>query len=1533
MKMEEQKSICLSGRPMHFLLSSVPGKNGCSAFPHPVNSPEEERKKILSRRKSGVSKGRKPVQRKVGKGEYWLTCRGAETSQTRGDAVRFFRFIGEKQRNKGNGRFPLFTAGCGGKRRKHMKKDLKRQIITALAVTAVLGAAGGMTAQAAFDKDHILAKQDTIKENGYGVNAGSSYWYGVVGGKAYADSKTTIYDDFEGTKVVDGGIKGTVSNINGIVSQVGIYVGLDDSLIDAVDNVDNILKRTENANAGKDTTIGGDAGLSTAIAEDTNPSVVRFYGAVGGDLSLNTGLRANGEDGGLNLFLGTAKTPLLRETSDTSIVRNGDIVNNLGGKDEEGNILSGGSFIGGVGGSAAAALGNITVEGSYSKSSATVSADLKLDGKTSATVNGNVVTNVAKDTNVIGWMNGGLAAGIGGTASSTVTGDTTLTIDGTKRTVRTKDFEKPGDEDMIPQLTTALNVMEGSGISAIGVMGGGTAVSTLGGTATANVTGTSTVNIKNATVLGTIGGGLAASVDATGAAEAVLFPNKQIGNDDGTSGFGINNGENGLEIVTGADEENATIKVGITNVNEGGTATSTTGDTYVNLTGSSTAVGVLGGGAAVASHTYTYKGDETDWVDGQKPDNGYTTNDEFGSSTATAETGRSHITVALTKDAGFDGEANGWEVKSGMLNAVKSFVNKVVNDTGDLQADELEALHNKGVAVGVFGGGAAIAQSGNQQFINNAEGTLSKTDGAFATAETAGSDIELASGYIAGVMGGGIAAVDNNAAASSNMDGTVNITIGGYVDEEGNELDPEVIGVFGNGLAYFTGSSNGGQNELKGQAVASAKDTNILVRGGSVDGIYGGGMAIDDSQADVTNAKAETNGTVNITVTGGTVNATNLSVLQGVPYVNGISGAAGNAAIVAGGIALGGGAEADVKDAVVNINGGTVNGDIYGGGIAAYGYSVTEMSGEEQQVKPVGGSHVNTSTINLTGGEVKGNVYAGGAASSKELPDHEGYTYAIATVDKAVINLAGTTVDGILYGTGTIDGAANGTSETASSTVKESTLNVIGTNKLGLKEGASKIQDFTNVNFTAGSETVVTDANDTTALIDGGKVTVDGSAKLNVAAIDDKNGNYKIAANASEGSTFWDKDNLIYDRMNGHYITSTGVTGEDGSYDVTVKEIGTDTKLADDAADSMTNALGVKDLRGMFREGMNDGWKKLDKNSGTYSYLNDWQLAENKTPYQKGMLFGEDAAVTGNTVSIARAMADNVTQRLSFTDDYVQEQGWANQDGGVWAKYMHRKYETDGMSSSVGGIRSGTDYDGILVGMDLAKNGKFQSGVAIHYGSGEGDGLISHNDYDAWGITLYGGLKDEEAGTNLMADIGWMTSDNDIDGTVNGTRMSADRDVDAWTIGIRGEKEFVSGKNQIVPYAGLRYMSVNPGSYTTYYGGKEAFHNDAENQDLWLLPIGVSFRNETVTNSGWRITPKVDLSYIWAFGDTDTDMTVNAGGYTGNLYYDVMDDSSWLATLGVEAEKDAWTFGVNYGYQKGDDTKNKTWYVTAGYSF
>ncbi|WP_300625989.1 autotransporter outer membrane beta-barrel domain-containing protein [uncultured Megasphaera sp.] len=194
-------------------------------------------------------------------------------------------------------------------------------------------------------------------------------------------------------------------------------------------------------------------------------------------------------------------------------------------------------------------------------------------------------------------------------------------------------------------------------------------------------------------------------------------------------------------------------------------------------------------------------------------------------------------------------------------------------------------------------------------------------------------------------------------------------------------------------------------------------------------------------------------------------------------------------------------------------------------------------------------------------------------------------------------------------------------------------------------------------------------------------------------------------------------------------------------------------------------------------------------------------------------------------------------------------------------------------------------------------------------------------------------MKDEEAGTNLMADIGYTKTTNDISGTIAGKDLTADRDLTAWTIGVRGEKEFVSGKNQIVPYVGLRYMNVDPSSYTSYYNGKKAFEYDADKQDIWMVPLGVSFRNETKTGSGWRITPKLDVAYIWAFGDTDNEVDVNMAGASAPLYYTVMDDGSWLASLGIDASQGAWTFGAGYAYQKGDDTKNNKWYVNAGFAF
>lgn len=1312
---------------------------------------------------------------------------------------------------------------------------------------------------------------------------------GIRGALTPTEGNTVLVGAVGGESKIDTGLLGILKNntLGGMIEDK--LPGVGDKIINA------------NTITDKDATLTDDIQYVVG-SNDTSPVVV---GAVGGDLSVNTGANAG-------TILGPFG-PQVDAEGETSITRTGDV--NM--------TINSGNVLGGTGGSAAVTVGNVT--GSVLSGMGWIqTGNDENPTKTTTTLNGSVDVTVNGPANLGGFSTGGSAIALGGNATSIITGDASVTIDSSV------DLQTNHDG-----LTAA-------------VAGGGSAISTIGGNATSTVGGDTKLDVTDGLSVGLIGGGAAASVDATGVVE--LIKDGDIGKNDGSS-----------------DTDVSSITVNVNHAIEGGNATAdVNGETHINLKGNTTAVGVVGGGLVAASHTYTVRDPEKDNTVKPIPA-GYAVNDAYGSSNATANTGKSNITVDL----------NGKADVATLGDAVKAVIGAA--EGGTLDSEKLEGLKGQGMALGVFGGGVAVGHG-------SASAVLSGEDGAQATATTEGSDIKLNSGYAAAVFGGGAAVTDNNARATAEMTDTVNISTASGM---------QTVGLFGGGVAISMEGSTAATTSVKGKtkdgnvALSTAKTVNIE-NAGDTDGIFGGGMAIGNSLWKTEgNDAVSTVETSNITVTGGTVSnldmrsfmdATKNNNQDGYPWWNrlgynasaamvDLKGVLDDTSIVGGGVGMGMTGEANVTQSNIVVNGGTVTKDIVGGGIAIDNY------------KDGSGAHVGESNITLNGGDVQGSVYAGGVVNGTTLgidglppvEGHTGYdtTNTASTVGNATVTLNGTNVAGEISGQGyklTTAYANNNYNPYYSSKAFEdisyskdtdndekadvyesvtgtSTLKISGTNTLSALDSSkddytsdSKIHDFDEINVDAGSVTTVKDlTKDSAALIDatGGVVSVDASAKLDVTALTAESGaNYKIVANADgEKSTYWKDSSLIYDRTAG--FMATGDMGADNTkYDVTYTTIDNmNEEQKEEAANSMGEALST-----VFQPTIDDAYDR-DWNAengltqGGIDFFRDWSTDTNGAPYGRGAMIGEDAAVTGNTVSIARDMADNVMQRLSFTDDYVQDNGWVNNDGGIWAKYIHRKYETDNMGSSFGGIHSSTDYDGAIVGVDFKKDGKFQSGIAFHYGSGDGDGVISHNDYDAWGFTLYGSIKDEAAHTNLMADVGYVTSDNDIDGTVNGKSMSADRDVDAWTIGLRGEKEYVFGQNQLVPYVGLRYMSVNPARYSVYYDGQEAFNADADNQNLWLLPIGVSFRNETKTDGGWRITPKLDLSYIWAFGDTDTDMTLDMGGVGSGLYYDVMDDNSWLASLGVEATKDVWSFGVGYGYQKGDDTKNKTWFVNASYAF
>lgn len=1365
---------------------------------------------------------------------------------------------------------------------------------------------------------------------------------GVIGGEGQLDSGLTgLFNNkfdknlFTGIPAISGN---NIKSILGTMKSVESYEKLANQASDLINKIEAINTAQEDHKV-----IGSETDRKeTNIVIGTDEASPVVIGAVGGDLSVNTGLQGNIKVSGKVKIFGNRETTLTFGENanedgviETSITRYGNVnmaVNN-------GNVL------GGVGGSAAIAMGNMDIHyvntvGNVSFGETNVAedvkmtADLTMDGKTTTTINGNVKLGINGGSNVAGFAGGGLAMGMGGEATSTVDGNVTITVD--------SDVDlKNGKFD---------------GITA-GITGGGAAVTTFGGTADTKV-GTVNINIDNGLSAGIIGGGVATAVDATGVAEGVLAPDKQLGNDAGY--VDINKAQ--LEALLKQTIPGDKLDITISNAIQGGEATSVTGDTNIELTGTSSAAGVVGGGVAISSHTYTWKGDGT-------ADGNYKVNDSFGYSKAVAESGKTTITINV------DSSKMTGEQKSNVINALKA-----LKDTTDLTAvnEALAEIQGTGAVVGIVGGGVAVAQGSNRSNMEGTSGNWGENgQGAYSNATNDGAQINLVNGYAVGTFGGGMAIADNNAKADAETLGDITINIGNGT---------EAVGVFGNGLAYFTGSqktAEGKDANLAGSANVVAQNTAINVgvdftdytgtdKTTTVDGIIGGGVAIDDSQADKVNATVRTEGTAAINVfDGAEVNVMNydpLKSLAGKPvgtngdgtpivpgelgnnppdmgsYVYALEAVAGNIAITGGGITVGGGADAYVKNAVINIAGGTVNGDILGGGIAVYGY------GDE------GGSKVDNVEMNLTGGKVDGNIYAGGAALNHDYTGRD-YDKATSTVGEATINLAGTEVTGIISGAGYYiddveynanDKVTNIPGEKHYDYSVDSTLNLIGENTLTAVAGESKISGFDTVNFGENSMTILKPVaegtvDDNTIFIDGTMggianpttITVADSARLDVNALQGNGDKYIIAKNFEDNSQLWGNEQLAYDRTEGYITTETKVdAGNNNIYELVYKDID---KLSPDqleqAVDDAVNSFGKfgGNARGIIEGIMTD---KENSNQGAVDMITDMfkgSKAEAEQGLYTGMMIGEDSGVTSNAVSMAQDFADNSSLRLSFTQDTVNADK-VGEEGSVWAKYLHNKHEVNGMNSSFGALNSSSSYDGVMVGAELAKKGNMQAGIAFAYGEGDGNGLTTKNDFDMWGISLYGNVKNDDV--NIIGDLGFSKSSNEITGKVLDSAYNTDRDLNIFTMGVRAEKLIIVNKNnQIVPYAGLRYMSVDADSYSTAYNGGEAFDYDADRQDIWTLPVGVSFRNETVNDNGWTVTPKVDIAYIWAFGDTDNNVTVNAGSGESVLSYDVMDSGSWLTSVGIDATKGDWTYGVNYSFQKGNDVENNKWFVNVNYSF
>ena len=309
--------------------------------------------------------------------------------------------------------------------------------------------------------------------------------------------------------------------------------------------------------------------------------------------------------------------------------------------------------------------------------------------------------------------------------------------------------------------------------------------------------------------------------------------------------------------------------------------------------------------------------------------------------------------------------------------------------------------------------------------------------------------------------------------------------------------------------------------------------------------------------------------------------------------------------------------------------------------------------------------------------------------------------------------------------------------------------------------------------------------------------------------------------------------------------------------------------------------------------------------------------------FNSAAALSELAGVEHGTYAASNLFTDAISEHMSLTNE-------KEHDSDIWAKYIHSKENVDGLAVAGADSKYDANYNGIVVGADLYKNGKATIGAALSYvdGSVKGNTLAARTENDAtyYGASIYGGIQNEDSA--VIGDISYLHGKNDITQRNSGTALTADAKSDAFSIGVRAEKSVKAGVGKFVPYAGIRYMHLGAGNYTNSIG----MAYDGDDMNLWLLPVGVKYSSD-VKAGGWTIRPIAEVGYVWNMGDRDATQTVSLNGASDGFGYDVTDSGSYIGRFMVEAEKANVTYGLGYEYQKGDSVKANKWMANVNWSF
>ena len=317
----------------------------------------------------------------------------------------------------------------------------------------------------------------------------------------------------------------------------------------------------------------------------------------------------------------------------------------------------------------------------------------------------------------------------------------------------------------------------------------------------------------------------------------------------------------------------------------------------------------------------------------------------------------------------------------------------------------------------------------------------------------------------------------------------------------------------------------------------------------------------------------------------------------------------------------------------------------------------------------------------------------------------------------------------------------------------------------------------------------------------------------------------------------------------------------------------------------------------------------------------EWNTQTLNTILNDVAAIGATTGAQAVTMDAVNQMADTVAARTSILTQRAQGVNvWVDVNGG---RFEGKKVmDGAGYSSDIYAGTLGADYqfaNGAVLGAALT--------IGTADTDSKGTTAKTSMDSDLVGFSVYGSKTFADI-WNVAGDIGYLQASNDVTESGYGFGDFSE-DVNAFTLGVRGEVLTKAGSVNIVPHLGLRYTRLSTDSV------KAGFNTEIDDQNIFQMPVGVTVSADFET-SGWTIAPKFDLSVVPTFGDKDADLKLGITGVSASddLSVRVINSNPVQATLGVSATNGAWGFGLNYKLGVGsDDRMNNSFNANVRYAF